>query len=1370
MTPDDRPGGPDPRYLFDVVPVALPQYRTRATVPCEVDAAAVCRRLTTVGGRTVPWTLPSEDRTVGAIVTRLSEWAKPATSRSSVLFWAGHGFSNGQTAHLVAPGESPGGMDHTVSPEMLAGYIRDECKRRSAPHWAIVVIQACGAGHVARRVWEYLEREMATAGVVLVAAGPEQGDGYAGNFLAALDPVLARPTSNDKVFSLDDFTHELKKRMEAAGGRVRSGLLHGRLGNFLPVRTIGPITAPVDVYRELRAALDGLPAGSDLRFVNPGLGVAVGEFGWYFSGRHADRTAILDWLTNRDHGLFVLTGDSGCGKSAILGNVLLQAHPDVRALLGRLGRAGADWPEATRLPPVDGILPLTGATLTDVIRRLAGAAGVPTPSGGGTPEDLITGLTDALRGRPPEPPLTVFGDGLDEAAEPGLIATALRRATTGAGIRVVMGTRPGRAGPALGDGRNLLDQLGRGQPHVAVVEVDRSGDAAAIEEYVVRRLTAADGPRHALEAMGYDAPSFDAEVSAVARRIAGRRGSAQRPRPFLYARLVVREILSDPELLTPDGRDRLQALLELDHGGLFHAALTRMSSATSPAAHLVEPFLRALAYGRGLGLPRDEPLWTAAARALAGTGDALLTDEDLDDVLAIAGPYVLLDSADGRSVYRLAHHTFRSYFLDRTDRYAATGQLKITRALLRAARTPLHPYLRHHLSGHAAAACADGWAALATRPDVLDQLDVGAVTADVMADPDLFGALPPAVLGTVVTGHLALAGTPADRTGLRRIGTARITGGWSVPQTTAEVGAVTAAGAGVIGTAWELRWARIRRDPAHVTLAGHDRPVRALAVLPMSDGRSLLASGGDDGTVRLWDLRTGDATGTIGPSADGRIFDLAALDRPPAGTGLVVAREDEPVLVWTVTDRTSEAILAGQTPGTVRTVLTLTTPGLGPVVVTGDVNGVLRLCRPGATAAAGTPMTGHSGPIHAAVPVPADAGNLLATAGHDRAVRLWDPGTQRLVRRFPDGHARPIRAMAMLSVGGGPGILVTGDDDGAVLRWDVGTGLPVGEPLAHGRRVSALGTCTVPGAGVLVVSGDEHGMLRFWEPVSGTVWGGPVVAHDGPVRRILAIAPGGGREVRTRLVTAGHDGAVRIWDGAELLAAAQRSAGRAAAPHDAYRADRLWTTADGERTLLAGCGPDDAVRYWDWFRGEPVDCGTGSAGVDRSDGWALRVPDGRELRVITEPGRTCITSRAADSAKPVAVPGRAYAAALTPGPASEILVVLAGHDATLSIVRETATEWAVQRRLVGHTDRVAALAVAICDTGQQFLLSGGDDRTVRVWSPDDDEPRHVIPLGARVRAMATSGADVAVAIDDGIVVLRLVPEGFAAGGKGYTGS
>ena len=1359
MTADDSTGGQGTFHPFDVVSIDLPRYLKLADVPCDLDAEAVYNRLALVGGRKVPWTAEPERRTVGEVHRRLAHWANPAEPRSSVLFWAGHGFSNGQAAQLYVPGDDPGQPDSAIEPEVLAGHIRDECLRRRAPHWAMVVIQACGAGQIARRVWEYLERANATAGLVLVAAGPEQGEGYAGDFLAALRRVLSRPTSNDEEFPLEDFINQLTTEIEDSGGRVRRGRLSGRVGSFLPVRSIGPVSTPVDVYQDLRSALAGLPPDSDVGFVRPGLGVAVGEFGWYFSGRDTDRTTILTWLTATDHGLFVLTGDSGCGKSAILGNVLLHAHPQVRSALDRLGRVDADWPEAADLPTINGALPLTGATLMDAVQRLADAAGVASPTEAGTAERILDVLVERLRTRPVGA-LTVFADGLDEAAEPGLIAAALRQIAALSGVRIVLGTRPGPG---------LLDRLGCNEPHVTVVEVDRDGDAAAIEEYVVRRLTAADGPRAALEHNGHDTTSYEHDVAAVARRIAGR-GWRQRTRPFLHARLVVREILSDPQLLVPAGRTRLRDLLRLDLDGLFDAALRRMSAATSPGARFVEPFLRALAHSRGLGLPRNEPLWTAAAQALTGAGDGLLTDVDLDEVLVIAGPYVLLDSADGHSVYRLAHNRFRSHLLRGASRTeTARAELSITNALLRSARSPLHPYLRRHLSGHAAAAGVAGWAAVASRPDVIDWLDVAAMTADVMAKPNIIGDLPVAVLGTVVTSHLALAGTSADRTGLRRMGSARITGTWTAAQTIAESSAAAAAGRDLPRAAWLPVWARIRRDPPHLTLARQDRPVLALTGLHGLDNRPLLATGSDDGSVRLWHVGAGEVSTPGLPPSTGRVFDLAALAHP-GGAALILARDGESVLVWNLDEHAPDVRL-GIRSAEVRAVLGLQVPGLGPAVATGDVAGVVRLWNPKTGRTLGTAMTGHIGPVYAVVPVRAAGRTLLGTAGHDGTLRLWDPCNQRLVRRFADTHARPVRALAAANLGGGMTILISGDDGGVVRRWDIATGRPLGEPLEYRCRLSAIGTCGGPATGVLVVCGDERGRLHFWEPVSGSTWGHPVAAHDGAVLRLLTIASGAGfgdvGQPRTHLATAGEDGTVRIWQHAQLLAAAQQPQRPAGESEDSVRADSLQSIHSGGPAVLAALGPGEVVRHWDWSTGEPTTDVEAPDGTADDTSWVLPAPSGRTLRVTTEPGRTFIADPMSGAAKPVAVPGRTYAAALIIGPGDRVRVALAGHDGAVSIVRESGVSWTVERRLLGHTRRVTALAVLTVGDGQRLLISAGEDRTIRVWSSDDDISRHVIPLGARIRAMTASGDEAAIAADDGLVLIRLVPNWSMRGGKGW---
>lgn len=650
MTVDPAGGG----GLFDVVPVAIGEYEDHEPLPgVAAELAAVLDVLDQLGGVARPW---DADRApdLSAVNRRLATWANPPRPRSSALVWIGHGGSDGDRAWLAVHDTLNGSAGTGLGPATLAEHIADEWRRRAADEaaWALVVIHACGAGTFARLLGsDLLARHDDPRRLVVVAVG-DDGAAHLGRLSAALAATVGSYTDNDTEVHLRDLAGRLDAYLSRVG-RVLPFAVHDaaplRLRHVLPAA----ITATIDVYAELRAFLSTLPDDQRGHFLPKAQGAEQGELAWYFVGRAGERRRIATWLREHGAGMLVVTGRAGSGKSALLGNILAYTNPDLRDLLIRAGHLDHIGP-GDRPPDqvFDAVVHLTGLTASDLVRRLAAAAGLGDPPATDSGQD-VPWLLEHLRRRP----FTVLVDALDEAQDPTVIAGSILRGLAGLPRgRVVVGTRASTLeGPDQPDtpDENLLDALGRAAT-TTILRVER--DPAAVARYVIRRLTAARDNAARDNAAAGRVDVEDATITTVADLIAGA------GRQFLFARLAVHEILARPDLLLPASRTTLTDLLRGDHRSLFAAAVARLA-AQAPAA---DPLLEALALARGRGMPRADRIWAIAATALA-EDRFQVTEQDIDALLDAAAPYVMLDAEYGQSVYRLAHRTFQEHFLSRAD-------------------------------------------------------------------------------------------------------------------------------------------------------------------------------------------------------------------------------------------------------------------------------------------------------------------------------------------------------------------------------------------------------------------------------------------------------------------------------------------------------------------------------------------------------------------------------------------------------------------------------------------------------------------------------------------------------------------------------
>jgi WD40 repeat protein/serine/threonine protein kinase len=384
---------------------------------------------------------------------------------------------------------------------------------------------------------------------------------------------------------------------------------------------------------------------------------------------------------------------------------------------------------------------------------------------------------------------------------------------------------------------------------------------------------------------------------------------------------------------------------------------------------------------------------------------------------------------------------------------------------------------------------------------------------------------------------------------------------------------------------WE--WHYLKR-----LLYGSPSPLRhssAMSGLALSSDGRLLAAGGNDGNVKLWDARTWEEVRTF-HAHDQHIHRVAFA---PGGRILATASSDGTVKIW---DVATAAWLHTLKQGDVQ-VGTLVFSPEGRWLISGDSETVkvwdVSTCQPVRT----LPGQIDAGQAMAMSP---DGRCLAVGNNRDDTIQLWDTaGWTRLRTLGP--HTGLVLGLAFRADGAqlaaACGQFLWNGREGEIKIWDVTTAQPV--RTLRGHIGGAFSVAFAPDGLRLASGGVEDAVVKLWDVTAGretlTLRG-----HSDAVWGVV-FSPDG-----RHLYSSSVDHTVRGWD-ATPVGQGERLGGRTLRGQGGMVTSVAFSP---DNRYLAAGGISKTIKVWDILGSKTIHTLTGHTGPVRGLAFS---PDGRRL-------------------------------------------------------------------------------------------------------------------------------------------------------------
>ncbi len=506
------------------------------------------------------------------------------------------------------------------------------------------------------------------------------------------------------------------------------------------------------------------------------------------------------------------------------------------------------------------------------------------------------------------------------------------------------------------------------------------------------------------------------------------------------------------------------------------------------------------------------------------------------------------------------------------------------------------------------------------------------------------------------------------------------------------------------GADGEVRLWQVADGKKLLTFKGHTSWIWSLAFSPDGD---TLASGSDDYTVRFWNISTGKCCQTL----QGHTSQVWSVAFSPEGQTLASSSSDQTIKLWNVSTGECHQTLQGHTSW----VRSVSFSPDGQTLASGSEDHTVKLWDTNTNQCYKT-LQGHTSQVWSVSYGPgyllagrgctnSPEGQTLASSSSDQTIKLWNVSTGECYQTL-QGHTSWVRSVSFSPDGQ---TLVSGSGDHTVKLWDVNTGRCCKTLQGHTSRVwsvayapsagyanSPLGDRLPQGIGHTLASGNDDHTVKLWNTSTGECHQ-TLRGHSNWVCSI-AFSPDG-----QTLASGSSDHRVKLWN---------TSTGECRQTLQGHTS-RVWSVAfspDGQ-TLASG-SDDQTVKLWDTSTGEC--CQT----LQGHSNWVCSIafsPDGQTLAS----GSYDQTARLWHLSS-----GECYQA--LDGHTNWVWTVAFSPDGqTLASGSgdHTVKLWNVSngncyQTLQGHTSRVWSVAFS---PDSQTLASGSSDHTVKLWNASSGE-------------------------------------------------